>query len=262
MTFFTGAGDSCMVQQTTIPGTTGDTTTSRFRQLISQQNAIGWRQLFHSRFSREWARLHDDYQFTLQQQHDHNSAYFKGTIKRTGDQWCTDITTVLWSRWTELWKLRNDVVHGRDAQERQQQRTQEKENLRKLRHIYSTREFMEPSIQELLFDKVTEHEKLPSQSIHNWLAVHEDIFNQSIKKAAHQAMQGVRNIKSYFTTKSIAGQVAGSNRGHREGSRAEASAAVQRSNTPLISHGLTIHSLLHIPQDVCRTVPVDCFLTA
>jgi hypothetical protein len=149
------------LQQTT-------TITSRFRQLISQQNAIGWRQLFHGRFSREWARLHNDYQFTLRQQYDHNSAYFKGTIKRTGDQWCIDITTVLWSRWTELWKLRNDVVHGRDAQERQ--RNQEKENLRKLRHIYSIREFMEPSIQELLFDEVTDHEQLPSQSANPQLA--------------------------------------------------------------------------------------------
>jgi hypothetical protein len=58
---------------------------------------------------------------------------------------------------------------------------------------------MEPSVRELLFDNVTEHETLPQHSITNWLAVHEDIFTQSIKRAAQRAIRGVRNIKSYFT---------------------------------------------------------------
>ncbi len=58
---------------------------------------------------------------------------------------------------------------------------------------------MEPSVRELLFDHVTEHETLPPHSISNWLAVHEDIFTQSIKRAAQRAIRGVRNIKSYFT---------------------------------------------------------------
>ena len=168
-----------------------------FLRLISQQNAIGWRQLFHGRFSREWARLHDDHLCILRQQHDQDSRYLRATIKRTGDQWCQDITTVLWSQWTVLWNLRNEVVHGRDAAERT--RMQDATNRRKLRHIYAQRDFMEPSVRELLFDNVTEHETLPQHSITNWLAVHEDIFTQSIKRAAQRAIRGVRNIKSYFT---------------------------------------------------------------
>jgi hypothetical protein len=120
-------------------------------------------------------------------------------MKRTGDQWCQDITTVLWKQWTELWQLRNEVVHGRDEQERRSK--QEKDNLRKLRHIYSQREFMEPSVQELLFDDIQDHEKLPAYAIQNWLAVHESVFVHSVKQVTRRAIQGVRNIRSYFTVK-------------------------------------------------------------
>ena len=106
----------------------------QYHRLINQQNAIGWRQIFHGRFSNEWARLQDDYRFINLQRQEHSASHH-GTIKRTGDQWCQDITTVLWTQWQALWQLRNEVVHGRDETERQRQK--EKGNLRKLRHIYS-----------------------------------------------------------------------------------------------------------------------------
>jgi hypothetical protein len=93
--------------------------------------------------------------------------------------------------------VRNEVVHGRDEQERRCK--QEKDNLRKLRHIYSQREFMEPSVQDLLFDDIQDHEKLPSYAIQNWLAVHESVFVHSVKQVTRRAVQGVRNIRSYFT---------------------------------------------------------------
>lgn len=169
---------------------------NKFHRLIAQQNAIGWQQIFHGRFSTEWARLQDDHLIHLTHQID-KGAYVQGTMKRTGDQWCQDITTVLWKQWSTLWRLRNEVVHGRDEQDRRRQK--EKENMRKLRHIYSQREFMEPSVQELLFDNIQDHEKLPSYAIQNWLAVHESVFAHSIKQVTRCAIQGVRNIRSYFT---------------------------------------------------------------
>ena len=82
-------------------------------------------------------------------------------MKCTGDRWCQDITTVIWKQWMELRKLRNKVVHGRNEQECR--RSQEKENLQKFSHIHSQHEeFMEYSVQELLFDDIQDHEKLPS----------------------------------------------------------------------------------------------------
>ena len=65
----------------------------------------------------------------------------------------------IWTQWCLLWQLRNQVIHGRNTQDRQ--RKQDEANLRKLRKIYSQREFLEPSVQELLFDTVQEHKVLP-----------------------------------------------------------------------------------------------------
>jgi hypothetical protein len=126
-----------------------------------------------------------------------HAVHFRGTMKRTGNQWCQDITTVLWTQWTALWQLRNEVIHGRNSMERQQQK--EKETLRKLRHVYSQREFMEPSVQNLLFDDINDHEKMPPYALQNWLSVHEAVILQSIKSVSRRAIQGVRSIKSYFT---------------------------------------------------------------
>ena len=171
---------------------------SKYRRLVAQQNAIGWRQMFHGRLSIEWARLHDDHMFCLAKQHGHDSHLFRGTRKRTGDQWCQDITTLLWTQWTVVWKIRNEVIHGKDEQDRRKK--QEQENLRKLRKIYSQRELIKPRVQELLFDEISEHETMSALSIKNWLAVHKTIFIASIKQAPRRAIQGVRSIKSYFRT--------------------------------------------------------------
>jgi hypothetical protein len=173
-----------------------------YRLLISQQNKIGWRQLFHGRFATEWSRLHDDYTFHSQKQQQDGvyQRQLKGTRKRTGNQWCQDIASVLWSQWFVVWTSRNEVIHGRNATERRQK--QDEENLRRLRKTYSQRELMEPSVQELLFEHLQDHEALPPHSIRNWLAVHEPIFLQSIKQVSSRAIQGVRNIKSYFQPQS------------------------------------------------------------
>jgi hypothetical protein len=76
-----------------------------YRLLISQQNKIGWRQLFHGRFATEWSRLHDDYTFHSQKQQQDGvyQRQLKGTRKRTGNQWCQDIASVLWSQWFVVW---------------------------------------------------------------------------------------------------------------------------------------------------------------
>ena len=103
-----------------------------------------------------------------------------------------------------MWTIRNEVIHGHTANERRQK--QDAETLRRLRKIYSQREFMEPSIQELLFDNIQEHEAFPTNAIRNWIAVHEDVFLNSVKTASRRAIQGVRNIKTYFQSAAVGRQ--------------------------------------------------------
>ena len=166
----------------------------KYHRLIRLQNQIGWRQLFHGRFVTEWARLHDDYTYNASQ--NPTWKYSTGTYKRTGDQWCQAITTVLWAQWTLVWALRNAVIHGKDEITRR--RCREQEDLRQLQQMYSQRPLMEPRVQDLLFDTVEEHEQLPAHLIHNWIAIHATLVQQSIKQASARAIQGVLSIRNYF----------------------------------------------------------------
>ena len=171
----------------------------KYHRLIRLQNQIGWRQLFHGRFVSEWARLHNDY--TYNSAKNPTRKHSPGTCKRTGDQWCQMITTVLWAQWTLVWALRNAVIHGKDELTRR--RCREQEDLRQLRHMYSQRPLMEPRVQDLFFDMVDQHEQLPPHSIHNWIAIHASLVQQSIKQASDRAIQGVLSIRQYFQPRTI-----------------------------------------------------------
>jgi hypothetical protein len=89
---------------------------------------------FQGRFVNEWSRLHDDHTYNVTHHNQQQVYYSTGTYKRTLDQWYQDITTVLWAQWTWVWKIRNEVVHGKDEAMQCHQRQQE--DLRRLRHIY------------------------------------------------------------------------------------------------------------------------------
>ena len=176
-----------------------DTFPKKFHRLIRLQNTIGWRQLFLGRFVSEWARLHDDHTFNAAR--NPTLLISKGTYKRTGDQWCQDITSVLWAQWTIVWALRNAVIHGKDEISRRQRR--EQEDLRQLRQLYSQKQLLEPSVQNLLFETVEEHEQLPAYSINNWLAIHAGLLKQSVQQASARAIQGVRSIRHYFSNSTV-----------------------------------------------------------
>lgn len=166
----------------------------KFHRLIRHQNTIGWRQIFHGRFALEWARHHDDY--TCNATRNPTTIFPTGTRKRTGDQWCQDITTTLWAQWTVVWTLRNAVIHGKDEITRRER--QEQEDLRRLRKLYSQRHLMEPRVQDLFFDSIIEHEQLSAHAIHNWLAIHVDLARMSMKQVTTRAIQGVPSIRQYF----------------------------------------------------------------
>ena len=79
---------------------------SEVRDLIMQQNSIGWRQLFNGRFATEWLRL--------QQQYYHKHRNIAENNRRDGGIWQVQLTLLLWDQWRAVWKLRNQDVHGHD----------------------------------------------------------------------------------------------------------------------------------------------------
>jgi hypothetical protein len=158
--------------------------------LIRQQNQIGWRQIFHGRFSVEWSRIQGDYYCRTRD--DRPSQ----THKFTGDSWQVQIITLLWKHWRVLWKQRNQDVHGHDAATTVAAET--KEIKRRLEHIYAKSSHMEPSAQSLLCRDIEQHLQQPNWVIKNWLTVNTSIFQASIRRAKSRATRGVRSIRTYF----------------------------------------------------------------
>jgi hypothetical protein len=98
------------------------------QQLIYQQNKIGWRQLFHGRYSVEWAKIQEIH-YRSSKNDDESS-----TVKKSGERWLVNLILFVWDKWYALWKQRNQELHGVDALTRAA--AEQKEIRRQLRDIY------------------------------------------------------------------------------------------------------------------------------
>lgn len=160
-------------------------------QLIHQQNQIGWRQIFHGRYSIQWVTVQERHYQNLQWQHDDSS-----TNKQTGEQWLVNLILFVWDKWYTLWKQRNQELHG--VNELTRAAAERKDVRRQLQEIYQHRQDLEPRVQELLFANVDRHYEVPTSVTRNWLAAHTGLIRESMKRVHAKAIQGVRSIRTYF----------------------------------------------------------------
>ena len=79
----------------------------RLHDLIRNQTAIGWRQLFNGRFSKYWAQRQDEYYA-----HSENT---QRNRRQTGQTWHINIIGEFWEAWFLIWEKRNQDIHGFDA---------------------------------------------------------------------------------------------------------------------------------------------------
>lgn len=157
--------------------------------LIIEQNAIGWRQIFSGRFSREWS-------IVQQAQYHRLPPPQEGQRKRTGDQWQSQLIVTIWKAWDKRWIERNKALHGYDAATRQH--ALRRDVRRQLDRIYQQRHLMEPSVQELLHPEPDDHQAQQLGTTRNWLAQNAAVFTESIRRVKRKAIQGVRSIRTYF----------------------------------------------------------------
>ena len=163
---------------------------SVLHRLIHQQNRIGWRQIFHGRFSREWVRIQDShYRRTRSQEHLQGKHY-------TGEKWLMGLILFVWDKWYTLWKQRTQELHGCDQRTRAE--AERSDVRRQLHAIYEKRHQLEPRVQELLFARIEEHYKVPPAVTRNWLAIHTSLLQDSMRRVKAKAIQGVRSIRTYF----------------------------------------------------------------
>ena len=157
-------------------------------QLICQQNLIGWHHMFSGRFSQLWADLQDTYHAREKQPDDPK--------QRTGQRWQVLINSCLLDQWFEVWKQRNQEVHGHDAHTRDMAARAEVE--RRLRALYAVKEQMEPSVQVLFYNTVESHFVHTLIHNQNWLAIHEPLGISSIRTVRSKAIQGVPSIRRFL----------------------------------------------------------------
>jgi hypothetical protein len=90
-----------------------DNRETRFKYLIDAQNIIGWNQIFKGRFSHHWLQCQ---QVHIYLDPDTDSR------KQSGEIWLKRILNCIWTSLWQVWLIRNDDLHGRDRQQREQKR--------------------------------------------------------------------------------------------------------------------------------------------
>ena len=152
------------------------------------QTEIGWGQIIHGRISKEWATL--------------RSAKTTGEPPETKrinppSLWVLDTMDALWKAWFELWKERNDFVHGKTKQEQthKQRLTAEAQ----IRDIYSKKAEYLPSDRTLLTGTVESFlENKSLTTLTNWLTVWKPVFERSAARSLALSIRGVPSITTFF----------------------------------------------------------------
>ena len=107
-----------------------------------------------------------------------------------GDRWNVAILQDLWSMWHELWTMRNAEVHGRDEATI---RAVEMDILRRrLRLVYDQWFRVEPQVTAVLDTPMEQRLAREAVYVKNWLAIHESLVHNSVRRANDRAIRGVR----------------------------------------------------------------------
>ena len=174
---------------TTIYEPTVDNYPQHLHKLINLQTRIGWSQMFNGRFCTEWSEIQDAYYYRE-----------RATLpvkKKSGLTWQTGLINKIWDKWYDLWKMRNEDVHGKDMASKAL--AEKREVKRQLEEIYEMKNHIEPSAQALLCADIRTHLEQPTWAIQNWLAMYGgSYFAASAKRVKKLAIRGVPSIRNYF----------------------------------------------------------------
>jgi hypothetical protein len=78
---------------------------TKWKQGIKDQNAIGWRQLYNGRISLSIIKTMDN----------HYSELGLNPMQHNGKRWAIRLIVNLWSTILELWKTRNEIIHDKES---------------------------------------------------------------------------------------------------------------------------------------------------
>jgi hypothetical protein len=126
--------------------------TGEFQELIQIQSTIGWSYFFQGRIALKWSKI--------QQQHYSGLPLVKG---RDGSSWSRNIILYIFTQWVDLWKTRNEMVHGNDASTRAQ--AGKAQVIRELEILYSFCDETLHRDQHIFNIPIDEHKEKPTHII-------------------------------------------------------------------------------------------------
>ncbi len=162
---------------------TADQYPNKYHSLIQQQNQIGWDQLYRGRWSKEWPNLQTQYQRTR-------------TTNNT-TKWMIGLGRLLFYCWLELWKLRNEQRHSKDATAQHLQRAQILQS--ELRQLYEYKFKVCPTDAHLFHNTVEQHiADHPSlDTIETWILTNKAAIIASAEQATRMGITRNRLLDEY-----------------------------------------------------------------
>ena len=163
----------------------------RYHQLINEQSAIVWRQIFNGHLSTQWRIRQDRYL--------RRGKFYTQT--RTGANWTLRTLTTVWTAFFQLWKERNAALHGHDL------KTQNQARHRRLRAeielIHTQRDLVLAVDQDVFIGENSEAldtflSVSTATHVQNWIHIWQPLIVSSVKSAKALAIQGVRVMSDYF----------------------------------------------------------------
>ena len=152
-----------------------------------KDSELTWWDFIQGRLDTQWEKTLDD---SYHLRGIHSAKTFNG------ESWCKNTIIWLWSRWHELWKIRNDQVYSKNNDEN----FQREHTTNRIKYLYSlgpklsTHDrdmFLGVGLETLLERK--------TRALKDWLITTEDAILVALQQAEQQIKETHREISTYFT---------------------------------------------------------------
>jgi hypothetical protein len=157
---------------------------SRFKDALASQEHIGWRQVFLGKLSQHWLQLQGD--VTLKE----------GKV-RNDYIWGASIEEILLGKIIDLWKVRNDEVHG--ITEEIQEKRRKHRLVDKVKHLNKQKNNDRPADMGLFHENIDQYiEDSTARTLVNYISSHSKAIKNSVTKWAKQSEHRVRSIVGWI----------------------------------------------------------------
>jgi hypothetical protein len=159
----------------------------RLHALVSEQESIGWKQLFLGRFSKKWVDLQTTFI--------HSSSLTPNYCNH-GMPWLKQIINFIWSECKKLWSLRNEARHGKDEEAQLARRYEQCR--RETEWLYGFKdECIVAHRTDIFHNTLQEHYCIErtERQLRTWIHCHKKAILASVEKRHAQQAQRSRSLR-------------------------------------------------------------------